>query len=358
MSKLFEYALHMVVLVVIILGGGCAAPIPPSRPVSYRPPEPVDNRQPTEWRIDNQNLDKNPKTNFRVTVKHAVRNKHSITIKGTVDSCYYEYIPIRNRKVPRQYFSAGRWVQDWKEESETLPERQKDWIPDVVQIATALSGTKRVEVVDGRFELSLDVPKNYFVQPPIPQKYLAPIKLDRRYDIAVTAVNPPHGGSFTTSAAMPALWRYALDKAKARRYVNSRTCDVVLRFRDSTSRKSIMPKVAITALRPNKDEIMALLSKEFGGNKELLESVSGDLYEILFEDSKKTSITGNMRLRTWEGGLIKIEATHGKYYHFSTELETDSAREFKKDILLVEKGSKIRMEQTNEGEVGSMVDSE
>ena len=30
----------------------------------------------------------------------------------------------------------------------------------------------------------------------------------------------------------------------------------------------------------------------------------------------------------------------------------------KKDILLVEKGSKVRLEKTNEGEVGSMVDSD
>ena len=119
-----------------------------------------------------------------------------------------------------------------------------------------------------------------------------------------------------------------------------------------------MPKVIISVLEPSKNDVYGVMSEEFNGNEKLIETAFDNIYGVIFKGSKKTSITDHMSFNAWVGGKYKIEATHGKYYYFSTILEPNSNEKINKEVLLIEKGNKVRLEKTNEGEVGSMIDSD
>lgn len=346
----------ILIIILLCLHSGCVSQTPRRSP---RLPKPVDYRQPTAWEIDDSDLDNNARSFFTVSTNKTTRGAHELVLKGAVSACYYSYTSTQTRKVPTQHFdrSSNMWKQSWKVESQTLSRKKKHWRPRQLRISNPFGGTVNTAVSEsGAFETRLQVPANYYLQLPKPENYLAPARSTKQFTIGISADGQPHGGNFKTSAIMPALWQYALNTDKARQYVKDNICTVDLRFKDSTSRKSIMPKVVVTGVEPNKKDIEKLLSVEFGGHQELIEIATEEIYRVLFEAEKKTSITSNIRLKLWKSGQCKIEATHGRYHYFSTPLELGTTSKVRKDILLVEKGEKIRVENLNEGETGSMVD--
>ncbi len=358
--KITKYSCASLTVTLLCLLGGCIRSMPTYTPPP-RPPRPIDQRQSTAWQIDDGDLDKNARAYFTITTDRTTGGVHELVANGTVTSCYYSYTPSETRSVPTQYYdnSSSIWKQSWKTESRKLSSERKNWIPRQLRITNPFGGTKTVAVSDtGAFEVRIKIPVHYYLQSPKPQKYLAPVKSTRQFTIGITALSPPHGGRFKASDSMPALWQYALDTDKARQYVKNKICAVDLRFKDSTSRRGIMPKVVITGVEPSRKEVEKLLSREFDGNSALIEVASAELYGILFGGSKRTSITSNMQFKAWKGGQYKVESTHGKYHYFSAGLELDIAGKVKKNILLVEKGKKVRVENTNEGEVGSIVDAD
>ena len=54
----------------------------------------------------------------------------------------------------------------------------------------------------------------------------------------------------------------------------------------------------------------------------------------------------------------KIETVHGEYYYFRGFIKTSSNQPMNKSVLLIEKGSKVRVQNIKEGEGGILVNSD
>lgn len=105
------------------------------------------------------------------------------------------------------------------------------------------------------------------------------------------------------------------------------------------------------------EDIERHLKCELDGSAVAMEYARGLARDILKDKERLVSMTDTMRFSAWKGFAYRIEATHPRYFYFDKRLSVDTGGSISKEILLIERGQKVRTETITDGAVGEMIDT-
>jgi hypothetical protein len=346
------YPTSFIVCTILLFGSGCATEtVYVDRP--SQTPKPIDTRQPTAWASEIREYSR-PKFSISATF---ISNGDKLMIKGQVIESECLVAIRESRDIPEQRYSNSSWLQEWRTEKRTLEPTSYKWTPTSLRIQNPYGeeSVARVEK-DGSFSAILYSNGTVFFTKPELTKYLQ-ATLVKASSAIVVPNGLPASLSTSTELALPDVYRIDVNRQFAQEYVKDHIADFTVVCYDQTSRTPIMPRIQVVVLSgPSREDITDLLAKEFGGNQELLRIGLETAEGLMWKEDKNASITQDMNFKTWLGASLKISATHPKYYYFEANLVVEKAGNIRKNILLIEKGSKIRVDSANEGQAGTMVD--
>jgi len=332
---------------------GCAT----KQVVVTAPEKPYDSRTPTEWHT----LHTEPSdASLRISLDFQVENGSSLRVVGEVISCSYMLNTREERQIPTQRYnrSLNQWEQRWEREvRDKLPKRE-NWLPQQLEVANSYGSNGVVRVnANGHFSGTITFDRiSYSSADRNRNKYKTFRTVQPREPLVFRALDPPVSLVFDGRATLPSCWEAVPNYDAAREYVESRLANVHIDFRDQGTRLRLMPKVVLTTISPSKEEIMRELSTEFYGDADLLRSAEIQLEDMILGGQTYTSISDQIEFAAWDRGRYQIETTLGGYHYFKTIIECNRPGQISKEILLVDRGSKIRIENVEEGSVGSITD--
>lgn len=343
----------MVLPVLMIILSGCA-----TKQVVIAPPEkPYDSRRPTEW----QTLYPEPAdASLRISVEFQVKGGNSLRMNGEIISCSYTLNSREERQIPTQRFkhSLNHWEQRWEREvRDKIPQRES-WLPQHLEITNPYGSDAVVRVNStGQFSGTLAFDRISYASPDVNrQKYKTFREVQPNQQVVFNAIDPPVSLSFAGRASLPPCWEAVPNYDVAKEFFRSKLAEVHIDVRDQGTRQRLMPKVIVTAISPTREEVMRELQVEFSGDNDLLQAVKHNLDDLVLGGQTHTSITDQIEFIAWDGGRYQIETILGGYHYFKTIISCDSPGPRTKEILLVDRGSKIRIENVEEGSVGSITD--
>lgn len=343
------------VLLILAVSGCTTKTVYVDRPAP--PPKPLDTRQPTQWQTEGRDYSR-PQFSISSTF---VPNGTKLEIRGRVQQSDCLVAVRETRDVPEQRYSAthGAWLQEWRSEQRTLQPQRQQWTATSVRITNPYGNDSTARVAeDGSFVATLDSGGSVFFTRPQPTKYMQATPTRGRA-ASVVPNGLPSSLSASAELALPDVYQITADRKKAEEFVRGHIADFVIVCYDQNSRTPIMPRVQVTSTDGiTEDGLRDLLVKEFGGNEELVRTGVDVARGLLFKGEKKTSITQDMNFRVWAGSSLKVSATHPEYYFFEANVGADKPGKIRKNILLIEKGKKVRVDNVNEGQGGTIVDQE
>jgi len=353
--KVFSVSYVVAFLVLVFLSGCATKTVYIDRPSP--PPKPMDTRQPTQWQTESREYSR---PQFSVSATFAPSGT-KLVIRGHVQESEYLVAFRETRDVPVQRYSVahGAWLQEWRTERRTLqPQRQK-WTVTSLRITNPYGNDQIARVAeDGSFVATLDSDGSVFFTRPPAAKYMQAAVVRGK-----TATVVPNGlpSSLSTSAelVLPDVYQIVANRQLAEEFVRNHIANFVVVCYDQNSRTPIMPRLQVLATEGITEEgLRALLTAEFVGNQELIRAGLDVARGLLFKGDKRTSITQDMSFKVWTGTSLKISVTHPEYYFFEANVDADKAGRVRKNILLIEKGKKVRVDNVNEGQGGRIVDHE
>ena len=86
--------------------------------------------------------------------------------------------------------------------------------------------------------------------------------------------------------------------------------------------------------------------------------VRGHYWDIYWGGKTKTDNSQSISFNGLLNHQYKIETVHGEYYYFKGFIKPSSKQPMNKSVLVIEKGSKVRVQNIKEGEGGILVNSD
>lgn len=283
-----------------------------------------------------------------------------------------EIIPIdeKSARVSGKVLSATKKVLYAKTRIKTEPasgyrEEEEGVLENVVRYVPSSLTLKNpfgVDVVfpvneDGTFCGRLEIGSEVFFTGPKAVKYRRTEKLQ---DLVTTVWDT---SSVTAEIPFPDVFRMAPDYAAAGEYVRKKICAVKIGFKDNDTRREVAPEFEIEVVAGLSFEtFLSELSNELGGDeigRMLVKSVLNDLEKQGFVPlgqglGKKDQSVSFVCLR---GAKLRVKTTHPDYYYFDKAFESGDVPSVDKEVLLIEKGTKIQMEQVG-SERGTIIDKD
>lgn len=134
---------------------------------------------------------------------------------------------------------------------------------------------------------------------------------------------------------------------------------VTVSFKDSNTRIAVSPRATVTAIDvPDvRMKAMARIGREFNGQPlrdELVKYAAERLPAYMQKGEHADAEGQTMSFSAVQNGRYRLQTVEPRYYHQDVTIVAD-ARRARKTVLLIETGTKLRVEQSKEGE-GSVID--
>jgi len=293
-------------------------------------------------------------------------------VSGRVIEYAFEVITVETRKVypygrshPRIEYEKGRVLKtEWVRR-----------IPSQLVITNPYGPNTAASVLEsGIFEAVVTCDEPYFFQrPPRPDNpyravfqyanrskfelipELAPVDRPDKYTGYTYDKKPGH--DYTGHLLGPlSVWGYDVDWDRVREFVSDYFPRMDFEVKDKITRLPVSPTVRVTGVSvPSREALKQRFSHEF---KE--DSIVGKALSYVPQYLQKgETMEVNAQAFSFQaiaGVSYKVETIHGNYYYFTANISAAAGKNYSKVILLVEKGSKIRVEGVKEGEGGEIVD--
>ncbi len=304
MKCMFKVLFHYTVILIYFFAfTGCTTKLPS---------KPIDSRVPTPWKVGRVEYTK-PSFSVSATFES---DANRLLINGRVVQSDCQIKSIETRDVPTQYYSNthSEWMQDWKTERRIGATRTHKWKPTSVTIKNPYGQNGVTQVgPDGTFRVSLQGGRGVYFSKPALSKYFSAKSVYGRSAI-VAANGAPSGLSASTTIQFPSTYAVEANINLAAQYVRNQIATYTIVCYDKNSRVPIMPRLQVTTIDdPTLGHIRAALTREFGGNQELvsvgLQAASG----VMWKGAKLTNIDQDIRFKAWKGSSLKISASHPKY---------------------------------------------
>ncbi len=362
-----------------IVSAFCSGCVPPRTTSSYRPtPQPP---QVINWKDYSKVVDHGE---FGLSELEIVATgEHAVRISGQADAISYKVETGQNyyRKGRRAMTkrATGRWVtnpngtRSWKTthaqygyvgggtEYRNQQVLNRQWTPTQLELSNPFGANIKVPVqADGSFSAVIELDDKYFTgripRSKIPSKYFGSYHYRKNKSFVIRPSKPP----FRVKALEePFKVRYvSFDQDEVDEYIRSIKTNITLSVKDRVTHLPLSPTIKITRGNgTSNEEIENRLIKEFGDRTLASEEMKKIRSSLFFRGAEDKTTTGqSIGFDAFVGATYKIETTHGQYHYFRTFFVPKQSGKIKKNVLLIEKGQKIRVEGVKEGEGGILVD--
>lgn len=305
-------------------------------------------------------------------------NSKKVEVKGIIAN---SFMTFEKRSYVQGYnsYSGGKpyWRVIQGSDSRPIKKFQRPWRPSKIQLQFDGKVFDASVSTDGSFKAVVSTDKGaYFTKPKLKKyRYLK----EETIPIKVTANGTYEGRKRKRliDAANIKIYTvyYDIERAKefAKAMVNNKDqkVPITLQIKDQVTRRNISPEITITPINvPTRrefiDSFKPKLQKEFEHNSKLTNSgmkviesyIKSHYWNIAW--GRKT-ITDSAQSISFNGLLnhqYRVETIHGEYYYFKNIITAKFQRPMNKTILLIEKGSKVRLQNIKEGEGGTLIDSD
>lgn len=319
----------------------------------------------------------------------AALDEHTIEVSGRVQPVGYKCEVGQRYSETKRVMTRraeGRWVQvDFGQRWEVTPARygssttwtkrndrivERTWTPRTLQVQNPFGSDTTIAVqADGSFSAKVQLSDRYYTAPVpasrLPSKYFGSFKYGEDKRLGIAAVNPPDNLNLR-AWGLPYTVRFVKPREEmVNGYVERMLTTVHLAVKDKVSHLPVSPEITVTCSQgASREDVIGRLSREFGDD-DLAKSVAERIDDKYFfgkpgskeEGPRQASTSGqSMSFCGIVGADYVIETVHGDYYYFRGVLEPDRAPVVRKNVLLIEKGAKVRLEEVKEGQGGVLTD--
>ncbi len=268
-----------------------------------------------------------------------------------------------NRLGPHKIAIFGRVTRCSYMVTQSGTAKTRPWMPTELRITNPVGDDTTATVSpDGKFSAAIRLDDKYFYgsvpRSEIPSRYFFPYHYRSPKSLSLRPKNPPKGVYFSSvSAPLKVSW-VDVDWDKVERYVKGKTTYITLNVKDKVTHLPVSPTITVTGDNvASRVAVQNILASEFCDREVARESMKW-LSDYLEQSEAKDRHGKSISFRALVGATYKIETVHGQYYYFRNFLRPTEVPEVNKTILLIEKGSKIRVEDVKEGEGGVLVDGD
>lgn len=305
--------------------------------------------------------------------------RHSLAISGGVNRINYKLKTWQQGYKNQPCYTDdvnGRDCSGYSFGTRNEQTFKKSWIPAKVLLSSPYckDDIKADVSPRGWFIFHIDFNKKYYTRPfpryHLPSKYFG-ISCCSGKGFTIKAIGFPEPSRIKGSNVRHGRLSQKIPyeaylirplKNKIEDYMRGLNTTIHLSIKDRITHRPLSPLIRITCQEaPTKEKLQVILHKEFNNKKLAIREASKvtfPSYSRFFYKEGRVKETTNefIKICTMIGAKFKIETIHEDYHYFKGYIAADNSPEIKKDILLIEKGEKVRFENVNEGQGGILTD--